>query len=78
MKMQRIEITTDSGGQTIHLPAGCQVESKTMVLKRIGRSLLLLPSEMTPWQAFNDSLSEFSEDYMSERSQPTSADTRSD
>jgi len=76
--MQIIEIITNESGQTIHLPADCRIEAKTMAIIRVGRSLVLMPDEASLWQAFNDGIGEFSDDYMRERNQPETSDSRPD
>ena len=68
--MKLVEVVTEGSEQSIHLPADCHIEAAEVFVKRIGRSLLLIPKDSDPWQMFSQSLEEFSEDFMSDRSQP--------
>lgn len=74
--MQIIEIDSDLKGQFIRLPSEFTINSRTVAIKRIGRTILLLPEEVDPWDAFEAGLGQFSDDYMSNRSQPRDVDVR--
>jgi len=74
--MQIIEVNTDGEGQFIRLPSDCAIDSRMITIKKIGRSILLLPTEHNPWETFEESLGQFSDDYMSDRDQPTDVESR--
>ncbi|GAB1433010.1 AbrB/MazE/SpoVT family DNA-binding domain-containing protein [Spirochaetota bacterium] len=56
--------------QAIRLPKEYQVNEKEMYIKKVGSTLILF-SKNNPWEAFERSLSEFSDDFMKDgRNQP--------
>ena len=68
--MKTLEVTTDGLMQSIQLPQEYQVVGNQVLVKRVGRALLLIPSDVDPWQMFTQSLLEFTDDFMEERNQP--------
>jgi len=68
--MKTLEVTTNGLMQSISLPQGYQVIGNQVLVKRVGRALLLIPSDVDPWQMFTQSLLEFTDDFMEERNQP--------
>jgi antitoxin VapB len=68
--MKLIEVITSGSEQSIHLPSDCRIEATEVFVKRVGRSLLLIPKDVNPWDMFSQSLEEFTADYMQDRSQP--------
>ena len=68
--MKTLEVTTDGLMQSIQLPQEYQVVGNQVLVKRLGRALLLIPSDVDPWQMFTQSLLEFTDDFMEERNQP--------
>ena len=68
--MTMAEVTTDGSEQFIRLPDDCHIEGTEVFVKRLGRSLLLIPKDADPWQMFSHSLDEFTDDYMQDRVQP--------
>ena len=68
--MNTVEIVNDGLEQTIHLPAGCRFDATEVFVKRVGRSVLLIPKDEDPWQMFTQSLDEFTVDFMEARHQP--------
>lgn len=68
--MKAIEIINDGAEQSIHLPADLRIEAAEVFVKRIGRAMLLIPADTDPWQMFNQSLDEFTDDFMQDRNQP--------
>jgi antitoxin VapB len=69
-----VEVISSGSEQSIHLPADCHIEATAVFVKRVGRSLLLIPKDAEPWQMFSQSLDEFTNDFMRDRSQPLSED----
>ncbi|TVR93221.1 MAG: AbrB/MazE/SpoVT family DNA-binding domain-containing protein [Spirochaetaceae bacterium] len=60
--------------QAVRLPKEYQVDDKELFVQKIGNTLVLFPKE-DPWEAFERSLSEFSDDFMADgRSQPPAQD----
>ena len=68
--MKTAEVKTKGSIQSIALPADCHIEGTEVFVKRVGRSLLLIPHDVDPWQLFTESLSEFTDDFMEDRAQP--------
>ena len=58
----------DEKHQAVRLPKGFTFEGKLVYLKRVGNSIVLLPYG-EPWKTLIESLSRFSNDFMSERDQ---------
>ncbi|HHU37604.1 MAG TPA: AbrB/MazE/SpoVT family DNA-binding domain-containing protein [Treponema sp.] len=64
------KVFTSGNSQAIRLPKEYQVEDKELFIQKIGNTIILFPKE-NPWDTFEKSLNEFSEDFMSEgRGQP--------
>lgn len=58
----------DKKYQAVRLPEGFTFEGKWVYLKRVGNAIVLLPYDK-PWETLIESLSRFSDDFMSERNQ---------
>ncbi len=64
------KVFISGNSQAIRLPKEYQVEDKELYIKKIGSTIILF-SKKNPWEAFERSLTEFSDDFMAEgRSQP--------
>ena len=59
-------------GQTqwIELPSAFHFKGTEVFIKPIGNAIVLIPSN-NPWQSLFESLEQFSDDFMSEREQPS-------
>ena len=68
--MQTAAVVTQPEGQTICLPEGFRLDGDEVFIKRVGRSIVLIPKQGSPWQSLVDSLDQFSEDFMANRAQP--------
>jgi len=68
--MKTAEVTTNGLMQSISLPQEYQVDGNQVLVKRVGRALLLIPKDVDPWQMFTQSLLEFTDDFMEQRLQP--------
>ena len=69
--MKTATVITNSDGQTVHLPIGIHLAGDEVLVKQVGQSVVLVPKQANPWQPLLDSLDQFSDDYLEERSQPT-------
>jgi antitoxin VapB len=70
IKLLSTKIFTSGNSQAIRLPKEYQVEEKEMYIQKIGTTILLFP-KTNPWEAFERSLNEFSDDFMTDgRNQP--------
>ncbi|NQT60706.1 MAG: antitoxin [Bacteroidetes bacterium] len=64
------KVFISGNSQAIRLPKEYQVEDKELYIQKIGNTIILFP-KTNPWESFEKSLSEFSEDFMREgRNQP--------
>lgn len=68
--MLSTRVFTSGNSQAVRLPKEYQVEDKELFIQKIGNLIVLFPKN-DPWQAFERSLTEFSDDFMAEgRNQP--------
>ncbi len=74
--MKTAEVKTEGSIQSVSLPEDCHIEGTEVFVKRVGRSLLLIPHDIDPWQLFTESLSQFTDDFMEDREQPMDAEWR--
>jgi len=58
----------DEKHQAVRLPKGLTFEGNHVYLKRVGNCIVLLPYDK-PWETLVESLSRFSDDFMSKRNQ---------
>lgn len=63
-------VRSEGSGQTVSLPEGYLVEGSEVILKRIGRTVLLIPKDANPWEVFEKSLELVTDDFTRERNQP--------
>jgi antitoxin VapB len=64
------KVFTSGNSQAIRLPKEYQMEEKELYIQKIGNTIILFPKK-NPWESFEKSLDEFSEDFMIEgRNQP--------
>jgi len=68
--MQSAKVFTSGNSQAIRLPKEFQFKETELFIQKIGNSIILFPKD-DPWRAFEESLSEFSEDFLADgRNQP--------
>ncbi|XZE20382.1 antitoxin [Pirellulaceae bacterium SH449] len=72
--MKIVEVINDGLEQSIKLPHDCHLESSEVIVKRVGRSLVLTPKDVDPWQIFTQGIESFTNDFMQERLQPEQQD----
>jgi antitoxin VapB len=64
------KVFTSGNSQAIRLPKEYQVDEKELFIQKIGNTIILFPKK-NPWEAFEKSLSEFSDDFLANgREQP--------
>ena len=64
------KVFTSGNSQAIRLPKEYQVDDKEMFIQKVGSTIILYPKK-NPWEAFERSLNEFSDDFMKNgREQP--------
>lgn len=67
--METAKLFQNGKSQAVRLPKEYRFRSDRVYIKRVGEAVVLLPFQ-TPWKTLLDSLSQFSEDFMTERDQP--------
>ena len=67
--MNTAKIFKSGNSQAVRLPKDFQLEGNEVYIKRVGKNIILT-SKDDPWAGLIDSLSLFSEDFMTERQQP--------
>jgi antitoxin VapB len=73
MRIQTVDIKNVSGQQAIELPNDLRINDDKVYLKKVGNVIYIIPFH-NPWQNLQDSLSNFSEDFMTNRDQPSQQD----
>jgi antitoxin VapB len=68
--MKTATVVTQAHGQTVSLPQEFRLDGDEVYVKKVGRSIMLIPKHVDPWESLVDSLDQFSEDYMQDRAQP--------
>ena len=64
------KVFTSGNSQAIRLPKEYQVDETEMFIQKIGNTIILFPKK-NPWETFEKSLTEFTDDFMKEgRQQP--------
>ncbi|HKL85201.1 MAG TPA: type II toxin-antitoxin system VapB family antitoxin [Treponemataceae bacterium] len=64
------KVFTSGNSQAIRLPKEYQVDEKELFIQKVGSTIILYP-KTNPWEAFEKSLNEFSDDFMETgRNQP--------
>ena len=72
--MQKALVTNQGPIQSVQLPEGFHMSGQEVFVKRVGKSVLLIPHDADPWDLMQESLDRFTEDFMSQRSQPPQQD----
>ena len=67
--MRTAKLFQNGRSQAVRLPKEFRMPGREVFIKRVGSAVVLLPTE-DPWDTFQDSLSQFSSDFMRERVQP--------
>ncbi len=57
------KVFISGNSQAIRLPKEYQVNEKELYIKKVGSTIVLFPKD-DPWEAFERSLTEFSDDFM--------------
>ncbi len=67
--MDTATLFKSGNSQAVRLPKEYNFEGSEVYVNRLGRTVILVPKD-DPWGMFVSSLDSFSEDFMSERTQP--------
>ena len=68
--MQTATVINQGSSQSVQLPAGFHLDGTEVYVKHLGKSVLLIPKDADPWDLMAESLHQFTDDFMLERSQP--------
>jgi antitoxin VapB len=71
--MKTAKLFKNGGSQAVRLPKEFQFEGDIVYIKQLGNAVVLLP-QIDPWQSLEDSLDQFSKDFMASRDQPEQED----
>ena len=63
--MEYARIFTNGGSQAVRLPKSCRFEDQEVLVRRIGKIVLLMPKE-DPWGPMLQGISMFTDDFLSE------------
>jgi antitoxin VapB len=67
--MQTAKIFINGRSQAVRLPKEYRLKGEDVYIKKIGNIVMLIPKD-TPWSSLINSLDQFTDDYMENRSQP--------
>jgi len=71
------KVFKSGNSQAIRLPKEYRLDEEELYIQKVGSALILFP-KTNPWEAFEKSLSEFSEDFMAGgRNQPKAQERES-
>jgi antitoxin VapB len=68
--MNTAKLFKNGKSQAVRLPKECKFEGKEVYINRIGRNVILIPKD-DPWGSLLSSIDKFSDDFMSDRKQPS-------
>lgn len=67
--MKTAKLFINGQSQAVRLPKEFRFKGNKVLIKKIGKAVILLPAE-NPWEPLFNSIGKFSNDFMSERNQP--------
>lgn len=73
--MDTAKLFKSGRSQAVRLPKAFRFEGDEVYVKRVGEAMVLLPREDS-WRTLYESLGAFSEDFMTERKQPSEQERR--
>ena len=74
--MDTAKIFKNGKSQAIRLPKEYRFRGSKVYLKQVGNAVVLIP-EQDSWQTLIESLAQFSDDFMTERQQPSAQERES-
>ena len=74
--MQKAQLFTNGRSQAVRLPKECRFEGKDVYVHKLEGAVMLIAKD-DPWAALANSLEKFTEDFMTERLQPTQEERKS-
>ncbi|MFC4309291.1 antitoxin [Steroidobacter flavus] len=73
--MKTAKLFKNGESQAVRLPKEFRFDGDEVLIKKAGNAVVLLPKKKS-WGALVDSLSQFSNDFMTDRAQPEGNDRR--
>lgn len=73
--MRTAKIFPNGRSQAVRLPKEFHFDTDEVFIAKLGEAVVLFPREKT-WEVFAESLSEFTDDFMTDRAQPAEAQRR--
>lgn len=73
--MNTAKLFKNGNSQAVRLPKEYRFDADEIGVNKIGNMVILYPKD-SAWGLFTSSLTEFTDDFMTERSQPKKADKR--
>jgi len=73
--MKKAKLFKNGQSQAVRLPRDCRFEGEEVYVKKTGDFVILIPIKSS-WNPLLASLDEFSKDFMLDREQPSSQQTR--
>ena len=73
--MKTAKLFKNGESQAVRLPKEFRFEGDEVLIKRSGNAVVLLPKKKS-WDSLVESLAQFTDDFMTDRAQPTSSDRR--
>ena len=67
--MQTAKIFINGRSQAVRLPKKFRLPGDDVFIRKIGNILILIPKD-APWSSLENSLNNFTEDFMEDRNQP--------
>ena len=71
--MNTAKLFMNGRSQAVRLPKEFRFDGKEVFIKKVGDAVILIPYH-TPWKTLEDSLQQFSADFMDDREQPSIQD----
>lgn len=68
--MKTAKIFKNGQSQAVRLPMEFRIEGSEVFIKKMGKSIVLIPMQNNPWEPLLRSIDEFSDDFMPNRTQP--------
>ena len=68
--MQTAKLFNNGRSQAVRLPKECRFSGEDVYIKKFEDIVILIPKD-NPWSSLVNSLDEFSDDFMNDRSQPS-------
>lgn len=72
--MDTAKLFINGRSQAIRLPKAYRFEGTEVFIKKMAQGVLLLPKDGSAWDVWEQNLSKYDDDFMTERNQPVAQD----